>query len=323
MSVRSISAPLRLADRHMMAAATAYLHGWLSVSVDALQSFDHLDFIIAAAVWNANTRFVNDDVRLLHRYCFEDSFVPFEARIPTSRGAIARFLAMPQETVRRRIDGLIRQGILADRDNGLIAIAFARMLQDQGEPAEHESAKLLITLYDALAASEFALPPADWIERAGGAAVIPAKWIRATTRFSIDFVMLLISEAAATFDVSVPELFLLLAISRWDHEHRVARSADAFESFLIPDRHRKPALAAAARRLSKQSHATARRRLLALEARGLIARAGKGFIVPAATLQKHVVDGGLAARIAVYLRRMFERLAALAEFERKVVAVTR
>ena len=305
-------------ERHVMSCSARYVHDWLSMSFDALEGFDQIDFIIGAAVWNNNTRHINDDLALLKRFCFDELYIPLRMRTPTSRGATARFLGLSPETTRRRIDRLIRDGILADRPGGLVAVALARVVAANIVAVEHRSAELLAQLYRSLRDGGFDLPPAEWLEADG--ITVSSDWLRATTRFAADYVLLFLSEAAAAAELSLPEVFLVLSILRWDFDHRDGLDEGAFRSLILPDKYREPVRAIDAQLLAKQAHATARRRLLALEARGVIARKGAGYIVTAAILKAAVIDNHFLTRNYGYLRRMFERLHALAAYRRQTDA---
>ncbi len=82
--------------------------------------FDPLDLLIIHAVLNANVIPVMKDPELDRRFGSVEAVEPDAIKQGVSRAALARFLAMPIETVRRRANGLKKKGILRDTDDGLI-----------------------------------------------------------------------------------------------------------------------------------------------------------------------------------------------------------
>jgi len=82
--------------------------------------FDPLDLLIIHAVLNANVIPVMKDPELDRQFGSIDAVEPDAIKQGVSRAALARFLAMPIETVRRRANGLKKKGILRDTDGGLI-----------------------------------------------------------------------------------------------------------------------------------------------------------------------------------------------------------
>jgi len=82
--------------------------------------FDPLDLLIIHAVLNANVIPVMKDPELDRKFGSIDAVEPDAIKQGVSRAALARFLAMPIETVRRRANGLKKKGILRDTDGGLI-----------------------------------------------------------------------------------------------------------------------------------------------------------------------------------------------------------
>jgi hypothetical protein len=82
--------------------------------------FDHLDLLLIHAVLNANVLHVMKDPDLDRRYGSLQTVEPDEIKQGVSRAALSRFLALPIETVRRRVDRLKKKGILRDTDHGLI-----------------------------------------------------------------------------------------------------------------------------------------------------------------------------------------------------------
>ena len=82
--------------------------------------FDPIDLLIIHAVLNANVIPVMKDPELDRRFGSVETVEPDTIKQGVSRAALARFLAMPIETVRRRANGLIKKGVLRDTNEGLI-----------------------------------------------------------------------------------------------------------------------------------------------------------------------------------------------------------
>jgi hypothetical protein len=82
--------------------------------------FDPLDLLIVHAVMNANVINVMRDLELDVKFGSIHAVEPDEIKQGVSRAALSRFLNLPLETVRRRVDRLKKQEILAEGADGLI-----------------------------------------------------------------------------------------------------------------------------------------------------------------------------------------------------------
>ncbi len=82
--------------------------------------FDPLDLLIVHAVLNANVITIMRDTALDKKFESVDSVEPDELKQGVSRAALARFLNLPLETVRRRADKLKNLGVLVEQIDGLI-----------------------------------------------------------------------------------------------------------------------------------------------------------------------------------------------------------
>jgi hypothetical protein len=82
--------------------------------------FDPLDLLIIHAVMNANVLTVMKDPELDRRFGSVHTVEPDDLKQGVSRAALSRFLSLPIETVRRRVDRLKKEGILSEPDHGLI-----------------------------------------------------------------------------------------------------------------------------------------------------------------------------------------------------------
>ena len=82
--------------------------------------FDPIDLLIIHATLNANMLNLVKGPELASRSGSMDPAAPGDIAKGLSRGALSRFLSIPMETIRRRVDRLKKQGILSESRNGLI-----------------------------------------------------------------------------------------------------------------------------------------------------------------------------------------------------------
>ncbi len=84
-------------------------------------TLDPLDHMLALVIGTANLSHIDSSPSLCRANA--GRIEPDEMRRGVSRGAIARALSMPAETVRRRLNALIEAKILIEREDGLILAA--------------------------------------------------------------------------------------------------------------------------------------------------------------------------------------------------------
>jgi hypothetical protein len=82
--------------------------------------FDPLDLLIIHAILNANVINVMKDANLDTKFGSLEAVEPDEIKQGVSRAALSRFLGLPLETVRRRVDRLKTRRILSEGSEGLI-----------------------------------------------------------------------------------------------------------------------------------------------------------------------------------------------------------
>src|SRR5579863_8062434 len=82
---------------------------------------DPIDHMLALVIGTANLSHIDGSPELCRRHAGQ--IEPNEMRRGISRGAIARTLSMPAETVRRRLNALIDSKILIEREDGIILAA--------------------------------------------------------------------------------------------------------------------------------------------------------------------------------------------------------
>jgi len=107
---------IRSVSRHTLAYMLCAMSEMFRHYVD----FDPLDLLIVHAVLNANVIHIMNDRELDERYSSIHTVEPDDVKQSISRAALARFLNLPLETVRRRVTRLKERGILAEEKSGLI-----------------------------------------------------------------------------------------------------------------------------------------------------------------------------------------------------------
>lgn len=106
---------VRAVARHSL----AYGFGLLS---ELLRHYrlDPVDLLIVHGVLNANVAAILNDPALDRQFASLETSEPDLLKRGISRAALARFLNLPLETVRRRVAGLKRRGVVCEREDGLI-----------------------------------------------------------------------------------------------------------------------------------------------------------------------------------------------------------
>src|ERR1700761_6180291 len=84
-------------------------------------TLDPIDHMLALVIGTANLSHIDSSPEMCRRHAGQ--IEPDGMRRGISRGAIARALSMPAETVRRRLNGLIEARILVEREDGIILAA--------------------------------------------------------------------------------------------------------------------------------------------------------------------------------------------------------
>lgn len=106
---------IRTISRHSLA--------YLLCSISELfrhYDFDPLDLLIIHAILNTNVVNVMKDAELDRKFSSVYDVEPDEIKQGISRAALSRFLNLPIETIRRRVDRLKKRAILSERKSGLI-----------------------------------------------------------------------------------------------------------------------------------------------------------------------------------------------------------
>ena len=109
---------IRAVSRHYV----AYICLSMSELFRHYDDFDPLDLLIIHAILNANVINVMKDSELDKRFGSIHAIEPDAIKLGVSRAALSRFLGLPLETVRRRVERLKKREILADGRSGLIVL---------------------------------------------------------------------------------------------------------------------------------------------------------------------------------------------------------
>lgn len=110
---------IRAVSRHTL----AYMLCSISELFRHYQDFDPLDLLIVHAILNANVINVMKSPELDQRFGSIQAVEPDEIKSGVSRAALSRFLNLPFETIRRRIDRLKQRKIVSEGSSGGLIIS--------------------------------------------------------------------------------------------------------------------------------------------------------------------------------------------------------
>lgn len=82
---------------------------------------DPIDQLLTMSICSANLSHIDSNPELSRQHA--GLLEPNDMRRGISRGGIARSLALPAETVRRRLNALVERGVLIEREDGIIMSA--------------------------------------------------------------------------------------------------------------------------------------------------------------------------------------------------------
>jgi len=302
-------------ERCILRHTLAFGLDWLAAMFDGVREIDQLDILIALSTWNANTHHLDNDLRSRNRACFGPGVLPMEDRRGTSRSALARFLNLPVETVRRRVDILIAKRVMLERTDGLISLVAGGMSDARGVAIVRANTGAFARFYESLLADGLDLAPAEWLEQLpGGDVQTRPEWTRAVMRSSAEFVLLATSEALTAFGLGFSTLRVFLTVLRRNIADIDEPLTELRGIAMYPDHLRVAVTAADVRRTVRMPHATVRRKIVELKTRGMVIDVAGGLIVPGHVLQKPVYATGLASHKAKQVKRMFAALHALSDY---------
>lgn len=307
-------ARLRLAWR----AAPATAAFVLGVEAASRAARDIVDGLLLAAIQSANVSLISADPGLQVTYGAMGQSPPTELRRPVSISAVANSLRMPFETVRRRVQILVRLGALDVTPKGVLLSKLALMHPDLLADGmdRHERLRTFYLDMKGLGILPLEGPSAGPIPR----------WtdppVRITNRLIWDYI-LRIADAFGALVGDATNGVILLAMIRANTDGFAPTSLAAWArdplAVAIPVRNR---------RLAEEvnfSSETLRRYVIALEARGLCQRGRNGLVALAPDTMRRALDGLVLENLA-NLQRLFARLrqyGVLAEWDAPGVTAAR
>lgn len=260
---------------------------------------DLIDALIFTTALDANVTPVNRDPGLQVAYGGVEISAPDELRRPVSINAVAQSLRLPFETVRRRFQGLAREGLCLIGPQGVIVprSADTSPAYIAKQRARYERAR---SFHQDLAARDI-LPGAEQAQTWPPAA---EPLVRAANRALSEYVLRACNDLIAlTGDVLSSLVLLELVLANT----RVLSNAELDAWRRAPGQVGRPIRIAALAAPLRLSRETVRRRLNALEAQGFCRRTTGGLV---ATAPVSVWPGlaRLAEANQANLQRLFNRL---------------
>jgi hypothetical protein len=303
----------RLITRHSL----AYFLRSIILSCGRLKGFNHLDFLIGLAIWNANSRHQVTDVRAAYRCCFAGLPADMlDKSCGISRSAISRLMNIPLETVRRRVAILVRTGIVADSPDGLIFAGFADAYDGNFAVVERNNADALAHLYNRIVEDGVALPPAPWIATAGGNRLdrVREEWVAAVTLYSTEYQVLMLSEMLSVFGIRFVPMLILATVLMRNVEHLLNGTASRAVPYILPDPLRRGVTRKAIEQHLALPDETVRRQIFGLLSKGFLIEREDGLIVPGQVASQYFDETSLSAHNTRYMTATFARLQALADY---------
>lgn len=194
-----------------------------------------------------------------------------DRRRPVSAYAVAKDLALPYETIRRRVRRLVAAGVCAEVDGGLIIPAKV----------------LTAPAHDGIIAETWTATT-GFVEEAGrlGVAAGPPRAagpdvLRQTLRLTTDFFLESTCHTARIMDLDVLTVLALRAVNKANiahvtHDAELAHAHAGLEE-VVPDAQRRPVSVYAIGKFLLLPYETTRRAVLRLEERGLVQRGPEGL----------------------------------------------
>ncbi|MFC3071417.1 hypothetical protein [Phenylobacterium soli] len=232
-----------------------------------------LDTLLVSAIIQANVQEISRRPDLHRAYAESDEIPPDDLRVPISINALSSSLQIPFETARRRVKGLVAEGMCRTVGGGVIVPA--EVLQRPHYYADaFRGFQRLQTFYYQLA--DLGLLRDLPASAAEPGAVFP---IRAAARLVGAYMLRVVEDLAKIGDLL--DALILLEIFR---SNVADWPADLAHSAPIPDDRRLPMAAQSLAVRLGVPYETARRRVTALMEAGFCERVKGGLIVPARTL---------------------------------------
>jgi hypothetical protein len=259
---------------------------------------DPIDTLLISAVIQANVAELVNRADLQASFVEADEMPGDEVRRPVSMSAVASSLNLPFETVRRRINAMIKEGYCSAVDGGVIVPSAVLAAPEHLVGAFRGYERLRSFYYDLRDLGLIDGLPAP--EPGVDTAKFP---VRTISRLAGAYLLRVVESMGAQGDLV--DAVILLETFRSNVEHFAADYAPA-----ILDEERRPiSVAALAARLGLSAE-TVRRRCAGLVEAGDLARVARGLVVPTSRLLSPRLGQSLAGN-AANLQRLFASLARL------------
>jgi DNA-binding Lrp family transcriptional regulator len=290
---------LRLASR----LAVAFL---LDVIAIARGERHVLDTLFISAIIQANVQEITRRADLQVAYAESDDPPPDELRRPVTMNALASSLELPFETVRRRVQRLVAEGVVRHVEGGVIvptAVLAQPEYYENGFRGYERLRAFYYQLSDLGLLRDLPPPSADL---AGG--TVP---VRAVARLAGAYVLRVVETLGSIGDLIDGLIVLEVFRSNIEHVSSDLRGGEGFESAdMLADEQRRPiSVLALAARLGIP-HETARRHVMSLIEKDILLRVRGGLIVPAQGLTRPQMRPALLAN-AGNMQRLFGALSQL------------
>ena len=273
----------------------------LRVEAASRNTRDLVDGLLLAAIQSANVSAISSDPELQLRYAVLADAPPEDLRRPVSVSAIAHSLRMPFETARRRVQGLAQLGALAVTPRGILVSHQAL--------AHPDFLKNVLVRHDLLRDFYFETQDLGLLSPApqGGSAAAPV-WrtppLRLTNRLIWEYMLRVADDlGAAVGDTTNGVILLAMAEENTRGFGPQEMAAWTRDPLALARSVRHSELA---RRLNFSAE-TLRRRVIALEGRGLCVRGPRGLAAAAPPFLRDALDQMVQDNL-VNLQRLFARL---------------
>ena len=266
-----------------------------------------LDALLVSAISQANVGPINQQADLQIAFADAQSPPPDELRRPITINAVASSLGLPFETVRRRVKGLVAQGICIYRDGGVIAPAAIFSSPSYLQDAFTAYERLRAFYYELRDRGLIGPLPQPTVKLDAGS--FP---IRTVVRLVSDYVLRVIEVLMRRLGDA---LDVVIVLKVFDLNTRgigpeVLGGPGATAADMISDARRTPVRSTELARELRMPQETIRRHLASLIEGGLLARVRGGLIIPGAALAQPGTVDALTENVA-NLMRLFGSLSQL------------
>ena len=264
-----------------------------------------VDGLLLVGITQANVALIQREPALQRTFAAYDAPPPDHMRRAATVSAVANSLRLPYETVRRRIAGLERQGLVVVTDAGVYVPAEVL------SSPEHMAGAF--AAYELLRQFYYRLRDAGVLREFGGAgAQPPADLVRAIMRVFADYLLRTIDAVSRGVGDIVAGL-VLVGILRANTRHlddRISGEDGQAPQDFVPDALRRPVSVAALGRQLKLPEETVRRHAAQLIADQRCVRTRDGLLIPAEFLARPLWGEVMGENLS-HLNRMFSDLAHL------------